>query len=164
MATYGRRLTRCNSTVAVIGGAGQLGKAVVDAFAGHNWTTVSVDLAENPAASTSVCLSRDAPQLTDVCEESLVRVKASLDPDQKFDAIICVAGGWEGDGDGGPASSTYVQSVESMFRMNLWSAVNASSLAAHLLTPNGMLTFTGAVGALGSVQLLRACPCAVLFG
>ena len=141
-----------HASVAVIGGAGQLGRAVVDAFAAAGWTTVSVDVAPNARAATSVELSPDAATLTEVCDESLAKVVRSTSSVGKFDAIICVAGGWAGDGDGGPASNTFVASAESMFRMNLWSAVNTANLAARLLKPKGMLTFTGSVAALGCVR------------
>ena len=135
--------TRAKSSVAVIGGAGQLGVSIVDAFREKGWAVTSIDIAPNDAAERSVVLKEQS--LVGAANEALKQLE-----DQQFKAIICVAGGWEGDGDGGPASPTFVQSVDNMLRVNLNSAVNAAQLAAAgLLEQGGMLTLTGAVGALG---------------
>jgi dihydropteridine reductase len=63
----------------------------------------------------------------------------------KWNAIICVAGGWAG---GNAADPGFLKSAQLMWRQTVESSTIAAYLGAHYLTSNGFLALTGAKAAL----------------
>eukprot|EP01104_Vermistella_antarctica_P020960 TRINITY_DN9214_c1_g1_i1.p2 TRINITY_DN9214_c1_g1~~TRINITY_DN9214_c1_g1_i1.p2 ORF type:complete len:248 (-),score=63.85 TRINITY_DN9214_c1_g1_i1:107-802(-) len=129
-----------SKSVLVYGGAGQLGAAVVTAFVKATWSVVSVDLRESSDATKSVVLANSGDLESDV-----KGVRADLGED-KFDAVVCVAGGWAG---GNAKSDGFLKSFDFLWKCNMQSAMASSNIAAHTLKENGMFVLTGAQAALG---------------
>ena len=128
-------------SILVYGGAGQLGDAVVKAFAANGFETISADFRESANASVSITLpSGGAQAAVDKVAEQLTNQKASLD------VVVCAAGGWAG---GDIKSKDILAGVDKMYQYNMQSAVASSHLASHFLKENGLLVLTGAAAATG---------------
>lgn len=146
----------------VVGGAGSLGKNIVRCFMKNQYKVLSVDYKDNLDADHSFLLSPEAslpsngkhgingnPSIPhwllegNRMEQELCKLKNQ----HGFRAVISVAGGWVG---GHPQESSFLQSVEQMWKMNGQSAALACSIAAKTLErKNGLFVLTGARGALG---------------
>lgn len=74
----------------IIGGNGALGRALVDSFRSGGWKAVSVDVTNNPSASSNVLVQPDQPMKLQV--GGLMR--STMAEANQFDAILCVAGGF----------------------------------------------------------------------
>ena len=62
----------------------------------NDYITLSVDLKNNEESKHNFVLNED---WLSNCGETLPNIKsafAKIDPDLKFDSVICVAGGWAG--------------------------------------------------------------------
>src|SRR5574343_448952 len=71
----------------IIGGNGALGRTVVNAFR-DTWEVTSVDFKENSKAHCNIVLNRGSTEAqNNQCRDTLKG---------KYDALICVAGGWVG--------------------------------------------------------------------
>ena len=70
---------------------------------------------------------------------------------QVLDAILCVAGGWEG---GNAAHADLVKNSDLMWKQSVWSSVLASAIASKHLKEGGLLTLTGAKPALEGALIL----------
>ncbi len=129
-------------SILVYGGAGALGRAAVSHFAKAGWATTSVDFNANPDADHSITVPADASwqRQSDAVQH---QVDAS---EQQFDLVFSAAGGWAGGKIGSPG---LIADIESMYTMNVQSAVTASVVAASSLRPGGLLVLTGADAAAG---------------
>ncbi len=83
--------------VLVVGGAGALGRAVVDAFNAKQWRTIVADVAENTSAAVNVSLAglpwaEQGHHVTTSLQSHLAAPAGT----GGFDAIVCTAGGWMG--------------------------------------------------------------------
>ena len=122
--------------VLIVGGNGQLGKAMVTCF-NSDYQTFSLDLSVNPTSTHNLLLDQNWLQDS---EEYLSSVNSSLSEHQ-LDSIVCVAGGWAG---GNITSPSLMSDMQSQFNINTMSSVLAGQLAARHLKPNGLLVLTGA--------------------
>jgi len=117
----------------VIGGSGGLGRSVVEVFK-SNWSVTSIDFSENSSATTNILLS---PSKSFSAYANTCRVNLT----SKFDAIICVAGGFGM----GPISDPEVfEQLDKMLSVNLYPAILAGHLACSFLNEEGLLVLTGA--------------------
>ncbi|KAL7754243.1 hypothetical protein RI367_000224 [Sorochytrium milnesiophthora] len=131
------------NNVLVYGGAGALGKVIVQHFKQQSWNVLSVDVNSNSDANTSIQVSASSPWIQgsgDVAAKVAQALK-----DTKVQAIVCVAGGWAG---GNAASADLLSSVDKMWAQSVQSSVTAAQLAAKHLDKNGLLVLTGAAAAL----------------
>lgn len=119
--------------VVVIGGNGSLGKQVVKVFK-ENWEVTCVDLSSNSQAHKNITL-REFDTIERHCEDC----KANLEG--KYDAILCVAGGWVG---GSISNIEVFSQVDKMIQLNLKPALLTAHLATQSLGDSGLVLFTGA--------------------
>ncbi|CAO3697190.1 unnamed protein product [Rhizopus stolonifer] len=130
-------------SILVYGGAGALGRALVQHFKSKGYTVINVDLNENKEADFNT-LASSTGSLKDqglALQESLSNI---LD-NQKLSAIFCVAGGWAG---GNAKNKEFLASTELMIQQSVHSSIIAAQLAALHLQPGGLLALTGALAAL----------------
>ncbi|KAF7728663.1 hypothetical protein EC973_005700 [Apophysomyces ossiformis] len=120
------------SNLAVYGGAGALGRAIVTYFKEKGWTVTSIDLVENTNADFNAIVN-----VNDTVEHQAQSVQNEL---EKFLA----AGGWAG---GNASSKAFLSSAELMWKQSVYSSFVAARLAALNLANGGLLTLTGALAA-----------------
>ena len=114
-----------------------LGRAMVDSFRSGGWQVVSMDLTENPSASTNILVQPDQAMKTQVTGLFAKTHEAS----KQYDAIICVAGGF---GCSSIKDANIFEEYEHQDRINFQTALLAGHFASHMLTPQGFLMLTGA--------------------
>ncbi|KAG2235101.1 hypothetical protein INT48_002442 [Thamnidium elegans] len=131
------------SKLVVYGGAGGLGRVLVQHFKSKGYTVINIDLVENKdadfntLASTSGSLSEQGHAIN----ESI----SSLLGTEKLCGIFCVAGGWAG---GNSGSKDFLKSSELMIHQSVNSSLIAANIASKHLQTGGLLTLTGALAAL----------------
>ncbi|KAA3676370.1 dihydropteridine reductase [Paragonimus westermani] len=106
---------------------------------------LSVDHKENPVADYSVVVTDE-----DSFSSQHLKIQNDISKiltDFKFDAIICVAGGWAG---GNASHKDFIKNTELMLKKSVWTSCIASTVAASFLAPGGLLVLTGAEPALGA--------------
>ncbi|KAI9315696.1 hypothetical protein BX666DRAFT_1860636 [Dichotomocladium elegans] len=130
--------------LAVYGGAGALGRTLVNYFKERGWYVTNIDLIENPAANGNALVnSKDSlAQQAAHIEKSL----ASVLDGHKLKALFCVAGGWAG---GNAADKGFLDSVELMMQQSVHSSVISAQLATRHMGRDGLVVLTGAAAALG---------------
>jgi dihydropteridine reductase len=115
----------------IIGGNGALGNAVVEVFK-DTWEVTSVDFKPNALAHSSLVLPVGNTDLQhSYCVQNL---------SGKYDALICVAGGWTG---GSISSSEIFDQTRKMIEINLYPSLLASHLATSYLSDYGLVILTG---------------------
>jgi dihydropteridine reductase len=116
--------------VIVVGGAGQLGKAIVDKFKEKKWHTISADLFPNEQADVHVDSS------------DLAALEAAALSAPPVRSIVCVAGGFTM---GDVSSNDWAQSWETMYNQCVVSSVNSAKLAQTVFDKEqkGLLVLTG---------------------
>ena len=123
----------------IIGGNGALGKTVVNAFR-DTWEVTSVDFKENSKAHFNIVLPRGSTEAhNNQCQDSLKG---------KYDALICVAGGWVG---GSISSDQIFSQTLQMIEINLYPSLLTCHLASRYLNENGLVVLTGAASAFKDV-------------
>lgn len=125
----------------VVGGSGALGRALVKSLLSKGANVTTIDLSPNNEATSSVTISKPLTDCTNL--EAASKEARSHGP---FNAVFCVAGGWQG---GGAASDSFIGSSLAMWEMNVISATLAASLAPSLME-GGLLVFTSAKASLSS--------------
>eukprot|EP00941_MAST-03F_sp_MAST-3F-sp1_P003746 g3746.t1 len=129
--------------VLVYGGAGQLGCACLKHFSRAGWHTTSVDFSSNDdVADHSIQLPSESSWHT----QSQTVQNSLLEHSQQFDLVLSVAGGWAG---GDIGADDLIESMETMWQMNMHSAVVAAQVAKTYLKDGGLLVLTGAAAATG---------------
>ncbi|KAI8146345.1 hypothetical protein BJV82DRAFT_643470 [Fennellomyces sp. T-0311] len=122
--------------LAVYGGAGALGRVLVNYFKERGWSVTNIDLIENKAAQFNALvqagegLQEQATKLDQTMETSL--------KGEKLKALFCVAGGW----------ADFIKNSDLMLQQSVYSSLIAARLAARHLDNNGLLVLTGALAAL----------------
>ncbi|KAJ2759755.1 hypothetical protein IWQ57_006472, partial [Coemansia nantahalensis] len=111
----------------VYGGRGALGAAVVSQLKKQAWRVISIDLAANPDADSSVVVSATGGSLAEQGARVEQDVGAVLG-DGKVDAVICVAGGWQG---GNAAHEGFLQSADQSIAQSVSSSLIAAAIAAR---------------------------------
>ncbi|PJF16577.1 hypothetical protein PSACC_03578 [Paramicrosporidium saccamoebae] len=124
---------------AVVGGAGALGRQLVNILLGKGCQVVSVDLTANSQSAHCVTISKPLSDPNNL--ETASKTASAHGP---FDAVFCVAGGWQG---GSSTSAAFIQSAVAMWEMNVLSATLAASLTS-VLSPSGLMVFTSAKASL----------------
>lgn len=128
---------------AVIGGSGALGKQLITKLLENGFKVISVDLSTNSQATESVVLKSPVSE-----PENLENASKAAKAHGPFDAVFCVAGGWQG---GNAVSDAFIRSSISMWQMNVLSATLAASLCGSL-HPTGLLVFTSAKASLSATS------------
>ena len=127
----------------VVGGSGSLGSALVRRF-NPTFNVTNIDFTINIDCQDNIVL--------DPCKnpsQSLPILREHI-KDQRFDSIICTAGGWAGDSIGSPE---FIDTMQKMMSMNFWSTVTAAELARSNLIEEGIFISTGA-----SLVFKEPCP------
>ncbi|KAI7884672.1 NAD(P)-binding protein [Lichtheimia hyalospora FSU 10163] len=130
------------SHLAVYGGAGALGRALVTYFKERGFSVTNIDLVENAAAQHNMLVNAKAPfpQQASEIESSITNVLQG----QKLKALFCVAGGWAG---GNASSPDFINSADLMWKQSVQSSLVSAQLASRHLDSNGLLVLTGALPA-----------------
>ncbi|KAF5395577.1 Quinoid dihydropteridine reductase a [Paragonimus heterotremus] len=131
--------------VLVYGGKGALGSACVGHLKKLDYWVLSLDHKENPIADYNVVVT-DVDSFSSQ-HSSIQNDISKVLADCKFDAIICVAGGWAG---GNASHKDFIKNTELMLKKSVWTSCIASTVAASFLAPGGLLVLTGAEPALGA--------------
>eukprot|EP00762_Andalucia_godoyi_P001919 ANDGO_06004.mRNA.1 Dihydropteridine reductase len=128
------------------GGAGALGRSVVEYLVSQSVVVYSVDVAANPKASHSVTVDPTKSH-EEQCATLSSDLSSLLPSARSLDAVICVAGGWAG---GNAASKSTIANTVSMVNVSLMTSVIAAHIATLFLRPGGLLLLTGSQAALGA--------------
>ncbi|KAI9484727.1 hypothetical protein BDB00DRAFT_853824 [Zychaea mexicana] len=131
------------SHLAVYGGAGALGRVLVDYFKARGWAVTNIDLVENKAAQFNALVNAN-----EELQEQAAKLDQSMEATlkgEKLKALFCVAGGWAG---GSAASKNFIKNSDLMLKQSVHSSLIAARLAARHLDNNGLLVLTGALAAL----------------
>ncbi|KAJ2159917.1 hypothetical protein GGH16_005246 [Coemansia sp. RSA 560] len=102
-----------------------------------------IDFSINPDADDSVVV----PDHSQTLNDQGTRISADIGDllsGSKADAVLCVAGGWQG---GNAASSSFLSNAELSLKQSVNTSLIAAHIAAHHLKPSGLLALTGAVPA-----------------
>ncbi|CEG78437.1 hypothetical protein RMATCC62417_13045 [Rhizopus microsporus] len=127
----------------VYGGAGALGRTLVQHFKSKGYTVINVDLVENTEADFNTLTSTTGSLKEQ--GESIQNAISQVLGGEKLSAIFCVAGGWAG---GNAHNKEFLASSELMIQQSVYSSLIAAQLASNHLQPGGLLTLTGALAAL----------------
>jgi len=121
----------------VVGGAGNLGRAIVNSFS-KNWKVTSLDIKANSQAHHNVLLG----DLTQKLEDRVPKIYKDLEGFSKhYDSVFCVAGGWAG---GSIQDPKIFSQLQLMHDIQVVPAFLTAHLASKYLNPAGLLLFTGA--------------------
>ncbi|KAI8637941.1 hypothetical protein BD408DRAFT_423693 [Parasitella parasitica] len=131
------------SKLVVYGGAGALGRCLVNHFKSKDYFVINVDLVENQDASYNI-LATNTGSLAEQGESIDTSIATVLES-EKLCAVFCVAGGWAG---GNAANKEFLNSSELMLNQSVHSSLIAARIASKHLQPGGLLTLTGALAAL----------------
>lgn len=127
--------------VVVVGGAGALGKSLAKqlTLSVNGCKVINIDLFPNEDATENIIIKTPVndPKSLHEC----LQAAKNYGP---FEAIYCVAGGWQG---GNAASKEFLPSIVHMYECNVLGAALAASLAPSL-TQTGLLVFTSAKASL----------------
>lgn len=129
-------------SILVFGGCGALGRAVIATFKDQGFRTVSVDFRVSEDAARSLVLQSNEAWGTQL--EGLEK-ELREKPEPNLAVVYCAAGGWAG---GNILSDELCANIDKMVSFNLYSAVQASRVAARFMAENGLLVLTGAAAAL----------------
>lgn len=127
--------------VIVVGGAGALGKSVVQRLRSSNTplSVINLDYLPNPDATHSVPLMPATATVAwhETAAHALTEVRALLrldsGPALECRALLHVAGGWCG---GGVCDAGFLESVDRMWRFNVQSAALAAHMAGVFMVPS----------------------------
>ena len=107
--------------IAVVGGAGALGRSVISKFRGEgSHHVINIDLKENDQASENLIIKKSDEE---------VDIKEALD------AVVCVAGSWEPTPPGSPFGEV-LATWDRLESSNIKSALLAASLAINTHKPS----------------------------
>lgn len=129
-----------SKSVLVVGGNGALGKSVVNKFKNctkNPWIVTSLDMTENKNSNKNILLNKQF--ISD--SKYIDQIHSEIGSNQKFNSVICVAGGFEAVG---LSSNSIIQSVNNMMNMNFYSTLLTVHLAQKYLANNSLLALTGA--------------------
>lgn len=138
-----------SKSILIVGGCGQLGRACVEHFKKLRWTTFIVDQVLNSEISNELDTDADGSFAIDTkgswADKSSNLLNTMKLARKEYDVVMSVAGGWAGDD---ISSADLIPSFESMWEMNVQSAVMAAQIAENNLAEGGLLVLTGAEAAL----------------
>ncbi|CAM9448010.1 unnamed protein product [Heterosigma akashiwo] len=133
----------------VVGGAGAMGRAIINKCATIGMTTVSVDFKPSQAAMVSHQLDIDKPVSEQVAGLRASLVQELVCPHERHlgggaGLVVHAAGAFAL---GALDADDCLATAAALYRANVESAILTAHLATHLLTPKGLLILTGALGA-----------------
>jgi len=121
----------------VVGGAGNLGRAIVNKFS-RDWKVASLDIRANSQAHHNILLGDTSIKLQDRIPKIYTDVESFS---KNYDSIFCVAGGWSG---GSIEDPKIFSQLEHMHQIHVVPSFLTAHLASKYLNPAGLLLFTGA--------------------
>lgn len=123
--------------IVIIGGAGALGKSMVNCFktSKPSWNIMNIDYFANKEAHYNYIIRNDlnSTELKEIGNSDFIS--------NKIDCIVNVAGGWSG---GSISDDDVIEVVDKMMRMNLYSSLLACHLAKKYFKDDSLLVLTGA--------------------
>eukprot|EP00002_Diphylleia_rotans_P007817 TRINITY_DN17485_c0_g1_i1.p1 TRINITY_DN17485_c0_g1~~TRINITY_DN17485_c0_g1_i1.p1 ORF type:complete len:231 (+),score=55.68 TRINITY_DN17485_c0_g1_i1:59-751(+) len=137
-----------SKSAVVIGVNGALGRSVCSAFQRAGYTVIGTDL-QPTVADVNIPID----SAVSYAESSKQVAQKVSEASPKVDAVICVAGGWNG---GYPKDDDVFTSLENMYNMNMKSALLAAHIASRFLKEDGLFVLTGASAALGPTPFMVA--------
>lgn len=140
------------STAIVVGGAGALGRAVVNSLKKNSIKAISVDLVKNNDAELNVTVDPSSP-LASQAPDIKSQISSYLGNGGEVTGVISSAGSWAG---GSVSDDDILHTLQVMKSTNLDSAVFASHLSSKFLEPKGTLILTGAEAALNATPGMLA--------
>eukprot|EP01017_Pseudomicrothorax_dubius_P011725 TRINITY_DN14447_c0_g1_i1.p1 TRINITY_DN14447_c0_g1~~TRINITY_DN14447_c0_g1_i1.p1 ORF type:complete len:234 (-),score=33.37 TRINITY_DN14447_c0_g1_i1:154-855(-) len=120
----------------LIGGNGNLGRAVVNSFK-QTWRIAIIDLQNNNDANHSILID-PSQEITGQIETIK---KSARDFAPAYDSVMCLAGGFLVDT---IKEKDIFTNYARMMRQNVLPSILAGHLATTLLSPNGLIVLTGA--------------------
>lgn len=126
--------------VVVYGGKGGLGSHLVSHFKANNFWVLSIGKSANEEADAN-CLVEALDSWSEQEAQVLTAVEAAAG-EEKFDAILCVAGGWAG---GSAKAKAFVKNADLVWKQSVWSSSIAVRLAVKHLNDSGFLVLSGAL-------------------
>ncbi|CAI2165619.1 16782_t:CDS:2 [Funneliformis geosporum] len=127
--------------VVVYGGSGNLGRSLITLFRKNNWEVTSVGTRQNIEATHNIIVSND--DSLEVQGKEVMQNVSSILNGEKYDAILCVAGGFSM---GNLAKGDFLESVDLMVKKILNTALIASKMSTVNLKDGGLLMLTGVAG------------------
>ncbi|RIA93281.1 hypothetical protein C1645_735664 [Glomus cerebriforme] len=124
--------------VVVYGGSGNLGRSLVTLFKKNNWEVTSVGTRLNEEAVHNIIISND--DSLEVQGKKVIQNSSSILNGEKYDAILCVAGGFAM---GNLAKKDFLKTADLMLKKILNSSLIASKLSNVDLKEGGFLMLTG---------------------
>jgi dihydropteridine reductase len=137
------------STAIVVGGAGALGRAVVNSLKKNSIKAISVDLLTNDDATFNVTIDQSSSLSSQVPSIKAQLTKYLADQNNgaaHVAGVVSSAGSWAG---GSISDDDFLDTVHTMASTNLDSALFAAHLSSKFLDTKGALILTGAEAALG---------------
>jgi len=130
----------CAGRVIVYGGLGGLGAHLVTHLKAKNFWVLSIAKSPNNEADAN-CLVQSLDSWTEQETQVLEEVAKEADG-KKFEAILCVAGGWAG---GSAKAKSCVKNADLVWKQSVWTSTIAVRLAVTHLTENGFLALSGSL-------------------
>jgi dihydropteridine reductase len=136
------------STAIVVGGAGALGRSIVNSLKKNSIKAISIDLVKNDDATFNVTIDNTAPLAGQVpsIKSQLKKYLADQNEGALVSGVVSSAGSWAG---GSIGDDDFLETVQTMTKTNLDSALFAAHLSSKFLNDKGALILTGAEAALG---------------
>ena len=104
-------------SIAIVGGAGSLGTAILKLMKKTRWITVNVDYKESPLASTNILLKKDVP-----LSAQIPKIHATLTAmEEEYDAMISTAGDMPGKSS--IKDPSFFTAYQEMYKTNVESAI-----------------------------------------
>ncbi|GBC00678.1 hypothetical protein RclHR1_03940004 [Rhizophagus clarus] len=124
--------------VVVFGGSGSLGRSLITLFNKNNWEVTSIGTRANDEATHNIVVSND--ESLEVQGKKVIQDTSSLLNGEKYDAILCVAGGFCM---GNLAKEDFLETADLMLKKILNPSLIASKLSTVNLKEDGFLMLTG---------------------
>uniref|UniRef100_A0A1D1ZFG4 Dihydropteridine reductase n=1 Tax=Anthurium amnicola TaxID=1678845 RepID=A0A1D1ZFG4_9ARAE len=124
--------------VVIYGGSGNLGRSLITLFNKNNWEVTSVGTRPNEEAAHNIVVSND--DSLEVQGKKVIQNSSSILNGEKYDAILCVAGGFTM---GNLAREDFLETADLMLKKILNSSLIASKLSTVNLKEGGFLMLTG---------------------
>jgi len=126
--------------VIVYGGKGGLGSSLVTHFKTNHFWVLSIGKTANDEADANCIV--DAFDSWTEQEAQVLSAVESAAGDEKFDAILCVAGGWAG---GSAKAKAFIKNADLVWKQSVWTSSIAVKLATKHLSDSGVLALSGAM-------------------
>ncbi|CUF10597.1 quinonoid dihydropteridine reductase, putative [Bodo saltans] len=130
-------------TALVLGANGALGKDVIRAFASKKWQIFGADVSA-PSSDIHKFLLSSTVLKPEWSIEELQNALLKETAQNKFDAVVNVAGGWAG---GSVADASTAAATELMLRQSVWTSVAAAHIASVRGNENVFCALTGSAAA-----------------